>query len=63
MNSTTSSAISNSTRTTNETNIQVGQVTVQTQATDAKGISQSVGGELKGQLKQLEAETSSGVAR
>lgn len=63
MNSTTSSAISNSTRTTNETNVQVGQVTVQTQATDAKGISQSVGGELKGQLKQLEAETSSGVAR
>ena len=63
LNSTSSSAISNSSKVTNETNVQVGQVTVQTQATDAKGISQSVGGELKGQLKQLEAETSSGVAR
>lgn len=61
-NSITSSAISNSTKnTSNEVN--VGQVVVQTQATDSQGIAKDVGGELQGQLKDLEHQSSTGVAR
>jgi len=63
MNSVTSNAISNASNTHTETNVQVGQVTVQTQATDAQGISQSVGSELSGQLRNLQSDSASGVAR
>ncbi|WMD23299.1 phage tail protein [Achromobacter seleniivolatilans] len=63
VNSVTSNAISNASNTRTETNVQVGQVTVQTQATDAQGISQSIGGELKGELKNLQADSASGVNR
>lgn len=63
MNSVTSSAISNASNTHTETNVQVGQVTVQTQATDAQGISQSIGGGLKDELKNLQADSASGVKR
>lgn len=63
MNSVTSNAISNASNTHTETNVQVGTVTVQTQATDAQGISQSIGGELSGQLKNLQSDSASGVAR
>lgn len=61
-NSISSSAISNSTR-NSETNVQIGEVKVQTQATDAQGISQDMGSELKTQLKDLEHNSSTGVAR
>lgn len=61
-NSISSNAISNSTnKTSNEVN--VGQITVQTQATDAQGVAKGVGSELKGQLKDLEHQSSTGVAR
>lgn len=63
MNSVTSNAISNTRNTHNEMNVQVGQVNVQTQATDAQGISQSIGGELSDQLKNLQSDSASGVAR
>lgn len=63
MNAVSSNAISNTANNSSETNVQVGQVTVNTQATDAQGISQSVGGELQTQLKNLEAETATGVDR
>ncbi|USP46973.1 phage tail tape measure protein [Alcaligenes faecalis] len=63
MNSVTSNAISNTRNTHSEMNVQVGQVNVQTQATDAQGISQSIGGELSDQLKNLQSDSASGVAR
>lgn len=63
VNSITSNAISNASNTHNETNVQVGQVNVQTQATDAQGISQSIGGELKDELRNLQADSASGVKR
>ncbi len=63
MNSVTSNAISNASNTHTETNVQVGQVTVQTQATDAQGISQSIGSELKDQLKNVQADSATGMGR
>lgn len=61
-NSISSNAISNSTnKTSNE--VYVGQITVQTQATDAQGVAKGVGSELQGQLKDLEHQSSTGVAR
>ena len=62
-NGVTSSAISNTANKSSETNVQVGQVVVQTQATDAQGISRDVGSELQSQLKNLEHESATGVAR
>lgn len=62
-NGVTSSAISNSSKVSSETNVQVGQVTVQTQATDSQGISKDIGSELGSQLKNLEHESATGVAR
>lgn len=63
MNAVSSNAISNTANNNRETNVQVGQVTVQTQATDSQGISQAIGGDLSAQLKNLEAETATGVDR
>ena len=63
MNAVSSNAISNTAKNNKETNVQVGQVTVQTQATDSQGISQAIGGDLSAQLKNLEAETATGVDR
>src|SRR5690606_39894992 len=63
LNSTTSNAISNTSNRSSETTVSVGQVTVQTQATDAAGISKDIGSELGGQLKNLQTESASGVAR
>ena len=63
VNSVTSNAISNSSNSHTETNVQVGQVNVQTQATDAQGISQSIGGGLKDELRNLQADSASGVKR
>lgn len=62
-NGVSSSAISNMANSISETNVQVGQVVVQTQATDAQGISRDVGSELQSQLKNLEHESATGVAR
>lgn len=63
MNPVTSDAISNSSNSRIETNMQVGQITVQTQATDAQGISQSIGSGLKDQLTNLHAESATGMGR
>lgn len=64
LNSVTSNAISNSVASTNkETNLQIGELTVQTQATDAKGVADGVGTELQSQLAQMDNEFSSGVER
>lgn len=63
LNAVTSQAISNTTNARSETNVSVGQVTVQTQATDAAGISSDISSELSGQLKNLQTESASGVAR
>lgn len=62
-NAVTSNAITNSSSTSKETNVQTGDIIVQTQATDAKGIASDVGGELSSQLKQLDSEFSTGVDR
>lgn len=62
-NGVTSSAISNLASTSSESNVQVGSVVIQTQATDAQGISKDVGSELQNQLKNLEHESATGVAR
>lgn len=59
----TSSAISNTTSRSVENNLQTGDITIQTQATDAQGISQGLGSELRDQLKNLNQETSTGVER
>ena len=64
LNNTTSNAISNSVATSKrETNVQVGEVIVNTQATDADGISRDIGGGLNSQLARLDSEFSSGVDR
>lgn len=62
-NAVTSNAISNTSNRSSETNVQTGDITIQTQATDAQGISQSLGSEMKDQLKNLNQETSTGVER
>lgn len=62
-NGVTSSAISNSARNSSEQNIQIGQVTVQTNATDAQGMASGAKSELQNQLKNLEHESATGVAR
>lgn len=63
MNSVTSSAISNTTNRTSETNVQTGDITIQTQATDAQGISQDIGSNLKSELKSLGQETATSIER
>lgn len=63
MNGTTSNAISNQSSSVQENKVQVGQVVVNTQATDAKGVATDVKGELQTQLQSLQAENSSGVVR
>lgn len=63
MNSTTSNSISNQSNSRSESNVTVGSVTVQTQATDAKGIAAAIPNELPKQIKNLRSETATGVAR
>lgn len=62
-NNITSNAISNSASKAVETNVQTGDIIVQTQATDAQGISQDIGSSLNDQLKGLEMESATGVDR
>lgn len=64
LNSTTSNAISNSVASSKrENNLNIEQLTVQTQATDAQGVAAGVGGELNNQLAQLDTEFATGVDR
>lgn len=64
LNSTTSNAITNSSvNTRKETNLSIGELTVNTQATDAQGVANGVGGELQSQLANMDSEFSSGVDR
>lgn len=63
LNSVTSNAISNSVATTNENNLAVGEINIQTQATDAAGIARDTRSELQEQLENMAFEFSSGVAR
>lgn len=63
MNSVTSNSISHMNNNRRETNISVGEVKVQTQATDAEGISRDISGGLSKQLRNLQTEAASGVAR
>lgn len=63
LNSTTSNAISNSSTRSNETNVQIGEIKVETQATDAAGVAAGVSGELDTQLRQMQSENNTGIAR
>lgn len=63
MNSKTSAAISNSNSSSNSSNVQIGQLTVETKATDAKGIAKDTKGELSKQLRDVQAENKSAVTR
>lgn len=64
MNSTTSNAISNQGNMKSESNVSIGQVTVQAgAATDAQGIAASLPSELPKQIRNLKSETATGVAR
>jgi len=62
-NAMSSAAISNTVGGKSETNVSIGEVKVQTQATDAQGISKDIGGSLNGQLKSLQTSAATGVAR
>lgn len=62
LNSVSSNAITNSTQTRNST-VEIGQVNVQTQATDAQGVAKDMNSELSSQLKNLEHESATGVLR
>lgn len=63
MNPVTSRSISNSSNTRSEMNVQVGDVTIQTQATDSQGVAAGLKSELSSQLAGLQDESSSGVGR
>lgn len=63
LNATTSNAISNTNSRASETNVGVGQITINTQATDAQGIARDMRDPLQEQLKSLSAETATGVDR
>lgn len=63
MNPMTSQAISNQSSTTNETNLSIGEIKVETQATDAQGMANSTKDALQSQLQDLAHQTSSGVGK
>ncbi|MBD2822499.1 hypothetical protein ID852_17810 [Xenorhabdus sp. 42] len=63
LNPLTSQAISNQSHQTNENNIQIAEVNVNTQATDAQGVAKEFKGELANQLQDLGQQTATGVAR
>jgi hypothetical protein len=60
--STTSNAISNTTKTGGDRSVKVEKVEVHTQATDAQGISRSIGQSLGSQLRQASSQFDDGVA-
>lgn len=63
LNSVTSNAISNSASRSSETNVQIGEIKVETQATDAAGVAAGVGGEMDKQLRQMQSESNTGIER
>ncbi|MEY8113640.1 MULTISPECIES: hypothetical protein [unclassified Providencia] len=63
MNPVTSQAISNQSSTTNETNLSIGEIKVETQATDAQGMANGTKDALQLQLQDLGHQTSSGVSK
>lgn len=63
MNPMTSQAISNQSSTTNENTVNVGELNINTQATDAQGIVKDAKGELQSQLQDLGHQTGSGVRK
>lgn len=58
----TSNSIANSRGGDRRTSVSVGQVTVQTQATDAQGISKAIGGSMESQMRQAASNFDDGVA-
>lgn len=63
LNATTSAAISNIANGGSETNVPIGQITINTQAADAQGISREIGSSLDDQLRNLDAQTATAVTR
>lgn len=65
MNSTTSQSIANTAVSNRggDSNVTIGEVKIETQATDAKGIAKDTRSELREQLQALNAETATGIAR
>lgn len=63
MNAKTSAAISNGGNSSSSSNVQIGQVKIETQATDAKGIAKDTKSELSTQLRDLQTENKSAVTR
>lgn len=57
----TSNSISNSRTHTRSTSVQIGEVKVQTQATDAAGISKAIGGSMTSQMRQAVSNFDDGV--
>lgn len=60
MNPVTSQAINNQSATRNETNVSIGELKVETQATDAQGMASGVKDELGSQLQDLGHQTDTG---
>ena len=64
LNATTSNTISNSVANNKrEVNVQIGEVNVETQATDAQGMAKDTAGALSSNLKQIESEFATGRDR
>jgi hypothetical protein len=64
LNSVTSNAITNSNSAVSRSNnVEIGQLNVQTQATDANGVASGIGGALNQQIADMDDEFSSGVER
>lgn len=65
LNSVTSNQISNMTTKSEskEYKFEIGEIKIETDATDTKGIAMGIAGALKEQLKSLEAESATGIAR
>ncbi|MHD0614713.1 phage tail tape measure protein [Morganella morganii] len=63
MNPVTSQAISNQSATSNETNISIGELKVETQATDAQGMAVGAKDELGSQLQDLGHQTNTGLGK
>lgn len=62
-NSLTSSAITNMGNSASETNVPIGNISIYTQSTDGSGIGRDIGRSLTDQLRDLDAQTATGVAR
>ena len=63
MNPITSQAISNRTSVKNESNVSIGEIKVETQATDAQGMASGVKDALQDQLADFNQQNSTGVAK